>query len=312
MHGLQIGIIAAEGERRRRGRFRDRNPGIIAQPVEAPVKAITGKVYLRQAESRYARVVRGSTLGYYPRGTLDFEASEYGSSTVCRIPSNMCVDGIEFTTKNCPILPWFKYVDYPSRKAIQLGSKNDLRRHTGIGKYSTSWGHPQIIRFAPTHQIGPADFDRARRVGLPFSYTFYKRMRHPYNRSYMYMSLILTLVEGSTEQEATYRLWDRALCIPRFFAQGPNDVWPRGRLETLLKTWADSTKNMDYLRRRTMQYGVRRSSHSSIGYSSYSSSQAIGYYLKWPSHSFYSPGGNAIMSIDMHDALPNHHICIGY
>ena len=289
MQGIQAGLIAAEGERKRRGRFRDRNPGLITRPTLrpiAPASNFTVTVFTRK-QSRHQGFnmmpSNHSSTSHEPGANLTATVTNYGEAGKLVIPAGTMIDCIEIKVKaGMPIHPDFIFA---------TGDEKDMRRHKTLNYYksgSRSY-HTEMARWYYPTTTDAADITNAT-SGSRFANSWYLTKR--WGNRYARTQPVCTLVKGSSVFDGqTYRIWDAYMGLTGWRWQGATDFWYSGRVgnRSQLWYWADDQYETDFLRQRTLAADIRGSLYSQSYWYQYSHPRMVGNHYLTTAYNNASP-----------------------
>jgi len=251
--------MAAEGERKRRDQFADRNPGLITRPGMGrtrPASTFTVTVYTRKQSKYQGFSMMPSdyrATSHEPGANLTATVTNYGEAGKLVVPAGTMIDCIEIKVKaGMPIHPDF---------IRATGDEKDMRRHKSLNYYkrgSRSY-HTEMARWYYPTTTDAADITNAT-SGNRFSnsWTLTKR----WGGQYAITQPVCTLVKGSSVFDGqTYRIWDAYRGLTGWYNQGANDFYYSGRVgnRSQLWYWADDQYETDFLRQRTLAADVRGS-----------------------------------------------------
>lgn len=285
MIGLPQGLMAAEGERKRRGRFQDRNPGLITRPTLrpiAPASAFTVTVFTRKqtaAQGFFQMPAYQPATSHEPAANLTATVTDYGQPGKLVVPAGTMIDCIEIKVRGGkPVHPDFRNA---------TGSFSDMRRHKSLHFYNY-YGknfHSDMARW-----YNPRDYDAEDIVsasgGYRFAYSW--TTTRAWGTGSVISQPVLTLVEGGSSFHGwTYRIWDAYRGLTGWSRQGALDMYYKWRTGNVmqLRYWADDAYETDFLRYRTLQYDLRGSSYSSAYWYQHLHPRAVG-------HNYLSTGYN--------------------
>lgn len=289
MQGIQAGLIAAEGERKRRGRFRDRNPGLITRPTLrpiAPASTFTVTVFTRKQSRHQGFNMMTSnhrSTSHEPGANLTATVTNYGEAGKLVIPAGTMIDCIEIKVKaGMPIHPDF---------ILATGDEKDMRRHKSLNYYksgSRSY-HTEMARWYYPTTTDAADITNAT-SGSRFANSWYLTKR--WGNRYARTQPVCTLVKGSSVFDGqTYRIWDAYMGLTGWRWQGATDFWYSGRVgnRSQLWYWADDQYETDFLRQRTLAADIRGSLYSQSYWYQYSHPRMVGNHYLTTAYNNASP-----------------------
>ena len=267
-------------------------------------REVETRFFLRYQDPSQADLpVWGANSTHRSAPTLEGGIGEWGSTAGIDIPIGQALDAIEIITRNKPIHPDF---------VAATGDHMDYRRHRNIIR-RPGYGLDIVKSIgSPKNTYGNLSPTSARSL----TSSYYLRMRPRQATSsnlYQYITPVMTLALGSTEAEATYRIWTCLWVIPGYRRNRSTDISPTvsdSSQRHQLQAWSKSGDvTTDSLRNRT-SYGDVRSTNYARRYYNYLPPGMIGmeYYFRERSSSLR----NELISIDLSDIIENHRLAFSY
>jgi hypothetical protein len=289
MIGIQTGLIAAEGERKRRVQFADRNPGLITRPGlgrSRPASTFTVTVFTRKqtaAQGFHQMPSYQPATSHEPAANLTATVTDYGEAGKLVVPAGTMIDCIEIKVKaGMPIHPDF---------ILATGGQEDMRRHKSLNYYKSSGRsyHTEMARWYYPTTTDAADITTAT-GGNRFanSWTLTRR----WGNRYVITQPVCTLVKGSSVFDGqTYRIWDAYRGLTGWNRQGASDFYYSRRVgnRSQLQYWADDQYETDFLRQRTLPSDIRGSSYSGATWYQYSHPRMVGSHFLTTAYNTASP-----------------------
>lgn len=317
MNGLSSGLIASQGEM-----LRNRRTGPFNKESTPPASNRLTRNFLmrpaivkREVETRFFfryQVPSNADLNVWGAGSTHRSAptanggiGEWGSSAGIDIPQGQALDAIEIITRKKPIHPDFiaatgDHMDYRRHKIITMRTGHGLNILGHISSTRNTYAN-----LSPT---------TAKRLTTLYYLRMRPRLAAPSSR-YIYTAPVMTLAVGSTEEEATYRIWTCGFVIPGWYRRQSTDMHPRSSLTTSqqyqLQAWAKSGDvTTDSLRKRTSYGDMRHPTNYRFRYFEYLPPGMVG--MEYYFGDLTSGKRQALYSIDLSDIIENQRLAFSY
>ena len=304
MHGIQAGIIAAEGERRRRGRFRDRNPNLDneVQPPTAPPDDIVVKVFLRyqtRSQGWYQMPSHQPATSHQPAPTKTCPVTNYGEAGKLVVPAGQMIDAIEIKTKGG------FFGNFHSAWRFGGGTGGDYKsmmRHRSMlyFQYTGRTYHVEMAKWFDAATTDETDITSASQ-GNRWGNSYYVNKIWG-SRSISTQPVFTCVDDGSHSEGYTYRIWDAWKGLVGWRYKRYSDMWiRRSANQQQLQEWARGDRDTDFLRKRLFAYDLRGSSYNTAYFNGSHHPRACGIHFLSTGYNTASP---RIVNFDLSGFIP--------